>query len=54
MFVVVENRDAAIVDYWERASGTNVWVPSFVRDSFLDDDSQRFLFLFRRQRMEKY
>ena len=39
LFVLAKNRDASIADYWDRASGTIVWVPIFVPDGFLDDDS---------------
>jgi len=28
-----------IADYWERASGANVWVPVFAWDGFIGDDS---------------
>jgi len=39
LFVLAENKDASIADYWDRASGTSVWVPIFVRDGFIDDDA---------------
>jgi len=38
LFVLADNRDASIADYWDRDSGTIVWVPIFVRDGFIDDD----------------
>ena len=39
MYVLAQNRDASITYYSDRASGTIGWVPVFVRDGFLDDDS---------------
>jgi len=39
LFALAENRDALVADYWDRASGTIVWVPIFVQDGFLDGDT---------------
>ena len=39
LFVLAEDKDATIADYYLRRSGAVVWTPIFIRDAFVDDTS---------------
>jgi len=39
LFALAQDREASVVDYREQGTGSSVWRPIFVRDSFADNDT---------------
>ena len=39
LFVLAQDREASVADYWVQGTGSSGWRPIFVRHSFEDDDT---------------